>query len=180
MPAAPARNADLGMAGIEMGGKTGSSQVRRMTSAERSMSYAKRNKMEIPWIERDHALFICFAPYHDPAYAIGVIVEHGMHGATAAAPVARDLMKKVLELNPAGVPLPAAQLATRERHLMATWRLRCGRPLFAREARRPPLAVRHPILLIGLSATACSIPPPAARTTPGPGATALRLACSSR
>jgi penicillin-binding protein 2 len=106
-----ARNADLKIPGIEMGGKTGSSQVRRMTSAERSLSYAQRNKMEIPWIERDHALFVCFAPFHDPAYAISVIVEHGMHGATAAAPIARDVMKRVLELNPAGVQLPPLQVA---------------------------------------------------------------------
>src|SRR5918911_3864194 len=89
-----ARAADLKIPGIEMGGKTGSSQVRRMTAAERSLGYVKRNRMEIPRIERDHALFICFAPFPDPAYAISVIVEHGLHGATAAAPVARDIMRK--------------------------------------------------------------------------------------
>jgi penicillin-binding protein 2 len=85
--------------------------VRRLSNAERSLGYERRNKMEIPWIERDHALFICFAPFHDPAYAISVIVEHGMHGATAAAPIARDVMKRVLELNPSGVQLPPLQVA---------------------------------------------------------------------
>ncbi|HEX8375511.1 MAG TPA: penicillin-binding transpeptidase domain-containing protein, partial [Geminicoccaceae bacterium] len=63
------------------------------------------------WVQRDHALFVCFAPYHDPTYAVSVIVEHGIGGSKVAAPIARDIMRKALELNPIGAaPLPTAGL----------------------------------------------------------------------
>ena len=91
-----------------MGGKTGTSQVRRMTAAERAMSAERRKKLDIPWIERDHALFVCFAPYQDPRYAVSVVVEHGQGGAKIAAPIARDIMRKALELNPTGMKPPIA------------------------------------------------------------------------
>ena len=51
-----------------------------------------RKQEDVPWRDRDHALFISFAPIQAPRYACGVIVEHGMHGADAAAPIARDLL----------------------------------------------------------------------------------------
>jgi penicillin-binding protein 2 len=95
-----ARKAAVGMPGIEMGGKTGTAQVRRISKAERAAGRHKRK--DLPWEERDHALFVCFAPYHDPRYAVSVIVEHGMSGSGTASPVARDIMRKTLELNPVG------------------------------------------------------------------------------
>jgi penicillin-binding protein 2 len=49
---------------------------------------------------RDHALFVGFAPFHAPRYAVSVIVEHGMHGGSAAAPIARDVMQLLLEVDP--------------------------------------------------------------------------------
>ena len=101
----------LGKPRIEMGDKTGTSQVRRMTAAERAMGAQRRKKMEIPWIERDHALFVCFAPYHDPRYAVSVIVEHGKGGSTAAGPIARDIMRKTLELYPPSGELQQAATA---------------------------------------------------------------------
>ncbi len=101
-----ARNARLDLPGITMAGKTGTSQVRRITRAER-LSGAYRE--EKPWEERDHALFVCYAPFEAPRYVVSVVVEHGGSGAKTAAPIARDIMRRTLELNPAGVELLAAR-----------------------------------------------------------------------
>ena len=95
-----AKQADLGLPGIELAGKTGSAQVRRITRHERETRQYKRD--DIPWEEREHAWFVCFAPYAHPRYALSVLVEHGGSGAKVAAPIARDLMRKTLELDPAG------------------------------------------------------------------------------
>ncbi|MFP3701525.1 penicillin-binding transpeptidase domain-containing protein, partial [Burkholderia sp. SIMBA_013] len=73
-----------------MAGKTGSAQVRRITMAERSTG-VKKNE-DLPWRERDHALFISYAPVSSPRYACAVFVEHGGGGSTAAAPIARDIL----------------------------------------------------------------------------------------
>lgn len=76
--------------GILMAGKTGTAQVRRITMAERRAG-VRRNE-DLPWKQRDHALFVCFAPVDQPRYACAVIVDHGGSGSKAAAPVARDIM----------------------------------------------------------------------------------------
>ncbi len=78
--------------GMEMAGKTGTSQVRRITKRERQTRVLK-NK-ERPWKDRDHALFVGFAPVHKPRYAVAVIVEHGGGGSKVAAPIARDLLRE--------------------------------------------------------------------------------------
>jgi penicillin-binding protein 2 len=70
--------------GIEMGGKTGTAQVRRITGGQRGQSGE--------WKYRDHGLFICFAPTANPRYAASVVIDHGMGGARAAAPVAKDVL----------------------------------------------------------------------------------------
>jgi len=54
-----------------------------------------RNK-DLPWNRRDHALFVSFAPYENPKFAVSVVVEHGGGGSTAAAPIARDVMLQAL------------------------------------------------------------------------------------
>ena len=90
---------------FRMGGKTGSAQVKHMTKAERD-SHQKND--ELPWNLRDQALFIGFAPVGNPRYACAVVVEHGMHGGSAAAPIARDLLAMVQQRNPAGIPFPVA------------------------------------------------------------------------
>ena len=77
-------------AGMEMAGKTGTSQVRRISEAERKEGVQKND--ELPWRERDHALFAGFAPIGNPRFAVAVIVEHGGSGAHLAAPVARDIL----------------------------------------------------------------------------------------
>ncbi len=74
----------LPLDGIQMGGKTGTAQVRKIEGAQRGQSGA--------WKYRDHGLFVCFAPVDVPRYAASVVIEHGMGGARAAAPVARDVL----------------------------------------------------------------------------------------
>ncbi len=82
--------ARLPVDGVQMGGKTGTAQVRRISMAERAGGVIRNEAL--PWKFRDHALFVGFAPLISPRYAISVIVEHGGFGAQAAAPVARDTM----------------------------------------------------------------------------------------
>ncbi len=77
-----------------MAGKTGTSQVRNITAAERARGVT-RNR-DLPWERRDHALFVSFAPYDNPKYAVAVLVEHGGGGSVAAAPIARDVMLQAL------------------------------------------------------------------------------------
>lgn len=67
-----------------MGRKTGTAQVRKIEGAQRGQSGA--------WKFRDHGLFICFAPVEQPRYAAAVVIEHGLGGARAAAPVAKDFL----------------------------------------------------------------------------------------
>ncbi|TNJ44810.1 penicillin-binding protein 2 [Phaeobacter sp. B1627] len=80
--------------GMRMAGKTGTSQVRNITAAERAAGVIRNQ--DLPWERRDHALFVCFAPFDKPKYAVSVVVEHGGGGSTAAAPIARDLMLQAL------------------------------------------------------------------------------------
>lgn len=91
-----ARRSALPFDNIEMAGKTGTSQVKRITRAERAAGLHKRK--DKPWEHRHHALFTCFAPVEKPLYAASVIVEHGESGSKAAAPIARDIMAKALSL----------------------------------------------------------------------------------
>ncbi len=79
--------------GRRMAGKTGTAQVRRITTAERGTGVLKND--ELPWRLRDHALFVAYAPADEPRYAISVIVEHGGGGSSVAAPIARDVMLKL-------------------------------------------------------------------------------------
>lgn len=84
--------------GMELAGKTGTAQVRRISRAERLTGVVKNEALE--WRQRDHALFVCFAPVHAPRYALSVVIEHGGSGSGAAAPVGRDIMREVLIRNP--------------------------------------------------------------------------------
>ncbi len=82
-----------------LAGKTGSSQVFRITAEERARGLTKQE--DLPWARRDHALFVSYMPYENPRYACAVLVEHGIGGSRAAGPKARDIMRKVAERNPA-------------------------------------------------------------------------------
>jgi len=79
---------------MRMAGKSGTSQVRNITAAERASGVIRNS--DLPWKRRDHALFVCFAPFDKPKYAVSVIVEHGGGGSKAAAPIARDVMLQAL------------------------------------------------------------------------------------
>ena len=79
---------------FRMAGKTGTSQVRNISSGERATG-VRRNE-DLPWRQRDHALFVDFAPMDNPKVAVAVVVEHGGGGSTAAAPIARDITLQAL------------------------------------------------------------------------------------
>jgi penicillin-binding protein 2 len=83
---------------FSMAGKTGSAQVKRITEAQRAAGHA--SAADLPWKYRDHALFVGYGPVENPAYAIAVVVEHGLHGGSAAAPLARDIMLAALKRDP--------------------------------------------------------------------------------
>jgi penicillin-binding protein 2 len=86
-----------------MAGKTGTAQVRRISQAERD--HGLRKITEVPWKERDHALFISFAPVDAPRYCCAVVVEHGGasagEGGAVAAPIARDVLVAAQKRDPA-------------------------------------------------------------------------------
>lgn len=79
---------------LRMAGKTGTSQVRNITAAERAAGVTRNE--DLPWERRDHALYVCYAPFDAPRYAVSVVVEHGGGGSTTAAPIARDIMLQAL------------------------------------------------------------------------------------
>jgi len=87
-----------GLPRVQMAGKTGTAQVRVISAAERATG-VKRNE-DLPWRLRDHALFICVAPWDKPRYACALVVEHGMAGSRVAAPIARDIMREALLSDP--------------------------------------------------------------------------------
>jgi penicillin-binding protein 2 len=75
---------------MAMAGKSGTSQVRRISAEERRIGVRKGN--QVPWRERDHALFVAFAPLESPRYACAVVIEHGIGGSAVAAPIVRDIL----------------------------------------------------------------------------------------
>jgi penicillin-binding protein 2 len=103
-----ARITDLTMA---MGGKSGTSQVRRISAIERE--HGVRKGAEVPWKDRDHALFVAYAPVTAPRYVCAVVVEHGGAsgggGSAVAAPICRDVLFEAQKRDPARrVPEPEA------------------------------------------------------------------------
>jgi penicillin-binding protein 2 len=92
-----------------MGGKSGTSQVRHITQYERDHGLTKET--DVPWKDRDHALFVAFAPVGAPRYVCAVVVEHGGveggGGSEVAAPIVRDVLLEVQKRDPARhVPQP--------------------------------------------------------------------------
>jgi penicillin-binding protein 2 len=78
----------------QFAGKTGTSQVKRITKAARELDL---KTPEIPYNERDHALYIAFGPYKNPRYALSVVIEHGGSGSSTAAPIAKKLFKLIID-----------------------------------------------------------------------------------
>jgi len=89
----------IALPGIEMGGKTGTAQVRKITGGQRGQSGE--------WKYRDHGLFVCFAPTANPRFAASVVIEHGLGGARAAAPVAKDVLTYLFDKEQALASLAA-------------------------------------------------------------------------
>ncbi len=77
--------------GWEMAGKTGTAQVIAQPAEK------LKSKKELPWKFRDHAWFVGFAPFRDPSIVISVVVEHGGHGGSAAAPIVKQAIIHYLE-----------------------------------------------------------------------------------
>ena len=78
----------------QFAGKTGTAQVKRISMRERELDL----KLEqIPYKDRDHALYIAYGPYKSPRYAVSIIVEHGGSGSKAAAPIAKKLFKLIID-----------------------------------------------------------------------------------
>lgn len=84
--------------GERMGGKTGTTQVRRISMKERQSGILKDE--ELPWRLRNHALFVGYAPHENPKYAVVFLVEHGGGGSSVAAPMASKLLKEAIILDP--------------------------------------------------------------------------------
>lgn len=99
---------------LAMAGKSGTSQVKRITKRERDEGLEKRK--DVPWEERDHALFIAFAPVGNPRYACCVVIEHGISGSKAAAPIARDVLVECQRLDPSRRPGRARFAAAQPDH----------------------------------------------------------------
>jgi len=78
----------------QFAGKTGTAQVKRITEKQRELDL---DISQIPYEERDHALFIAYGPYVNPRYAMSVVVEHGGPGSVAAAPIAKKILKLVID-----------------------------------------------------------------------------------
>ena len=94
----------------KLAGKTGTAQVYRITNEERARGLTKPE--DLPWHRRDHALFVCFAPFEAPRYACAVVVEHGIGGARVAGPKAKEIMTAVMTKDPARLkPLSPGALA---------------------------------------------------------------------
>jgi penicillin-binding protein 2 len=114
----------LPLEGIEMSGKTGTAQVRRITGGQRGQSG--------DWKYRDHGLFVFFAPSDKPRYAGAVVIEHGMGGARAAAPVAKDVLTFLFDQSIAMKNLAAMEeqwggtLAERNERRAAAFRAAAG------------------------------------------------------
>ena len=96
------RQSDL----FKFGGKSGSVQVKRISRAERLAGKIKNE--DRPWRDRDHAMFVAYAPMEAPRYAVAVVVEHGGSGSSMAAPIARDILAETMRLDPARVAAAAS------------------------------------------------------------------------
>lgn len=97
--------------GVVMAGKTGTTQVRRVTRQERERGFRAES---LPWEFRPHALYVGYAPYDQPRYACAVVVEHGLSGAMAAGPIARDIMVETFARNPLGRTPPNLRTVNNE------------------------------------------------------------------
>ncbi len=92
-----ATRAKLKFKDIKMGGKTGTTQVRRISLQERAKGILRDE--DLPWKYRNHAWFMAYAPHDKPKYAVAVIVEHGRSGSGVAAPIASKILEETIKLD---------------------------------------------------------------------------------
>ena len=78
---------------VKFAGKTGTSQVKRISISERESDDFRKKEKE--WKSRDHALFVGYMPFDNPKFAISVVIEHGGSGASTAAPIASQIFKYI-------------------------------------------------------------------------------------
>ncbi|MDB2437117.1 penicillin-binding protein 2 [Hellea sp.] len=97
----------LGIKGLDMAGKTGTGQVRGISTSERQSRLRKHE--ELPWKLRDHSIFVGYAPYNAPRFAVGCVVEHGGSGSKRAASIVRAVLGRALERDGLG---PETELKT--------------------------------------------------------------------
>jgi penicillin-binding protein 2 len=102
-PQGTAYKSRLTIPNVQMAGKTGTAQVHNNTAAEKQKNF---DAMNMAWEMRPNALFVAFAPYDNPRYAIAVVVEHGLWGAQTAAPIAQAMMTYAIQNDPAGRDTP--------------------------------------------------------------------------
>ncbi|OYX17172.1 MAG: penicillin-binding protein 2 [Sphingomonadales bacterium 32-67-7] len=151
----------LPLDGIRMGGKTGTAQVRRIMDRNRGQGGE--------WKYRDHGLFICFAPVDNPRYAASVVIEHGMGGARAAAPVAKDVLTWLFDRQKAIDTLAVLEagwggdIRTRMAAKEAAFRAAQGLPP---RADRAPVAVPNPAASPTPAATPVAAPTSTAASAP--------------
>jgi penicillin-binding protein 2 len=88
------KGARIADASMQMCGKSGTAQVRNISSAERDSGVISNDRL--PWKQRDHALFVAFAPAENPKYAVSVVGEHGSSGSGVAGPIARDALLRAM------------------------------------------------------------------------------------
>lgn len=91
----------IAIEGVAMAGKTGTAQVFSLKKKDRE------SKKRLEYRLRDHAWFVCYAPAEDPVIAVSVIIEHGEHGSTAAAPVAGEVVREWLQIKGMMPSVPA-------------------------------------------------------------------------
>jgi penicillin-binding protein 2 len=102
-PSGTAYASRLMLPNVQMAGKTGTAQVHNNSAAEKQKNF---NDMTMQWEDRPNALFVGYAPFDNPRYAIAVVVEHGNFGAQSAAPIAQTMMTYALQHDPAGRDSP--------------------------------------------------------------------------
>jgi penicillin-binding protein 2 len=78
----------------QFAGKTGTAQVKRITERDRELDL---KTIDIPYNDRDHALYVAFGPYKNPRYSLSIVIEHGGSGSSTAAPIAKKLFKLIID-----------------------------------------------------------------------------------
>lgn len=161
----------LPLEGIRMGGKTGTAQVRRIMDRNRGQGGE--------WKYRDHGLFICFAPVDNPRYAASVVIEHGMGGSRAAAPVAKDVLTWLFDRQKAIDALAVLEAGwggdIRTRMAAKETAFRAAQGLPPRPGQTAPAPVAGPTPsspVVSPTASALPTPSPSVAPTPAPRASA--------